>query len=205
MEESQPIRKVASVTDRRDLTVDALSRHFAQDRLSLKEFERRTTVAYAAQTPEELAGLLSDLPNLPDRSAAEPTGHKVLQSPSRRQGLVVNVLGGSERRGRWTPAPQMMAITVAGGVLLDFREVAFSTSDVELTIFALLGGSTEVLVPPNVRVELTGMPVLGSLEDESEEAIPDVDAPLLRIRGYAIMGTVKVKVLPSGQAYRPDW
>jgi hypothetical protein len=206
MNDSEPGRETTTVVaSLRELTVDALSRHVAQDRISIEEFERRTAVAYAARTSAELEYLLSDLPDLPNRSTAESTGQDVLHRTASRHGLVVNVLGGSERRGRWTPAPRMLAMTVAGGVLLDFRDALFATSEVEVTILVLLGGATEVLVPPNVRVELTGIPVLGSLEHETESANADADAPLLNIRAYSILGTVKVKVLPSGQAYQPDW
>jgi hypothetical protein len=99
----------------------------------------------------------------------------------------------------------MLAITVAGGVLLDFRDVSFGMSEVEVTTLALLGGATEILVPHNVRVEVTGMPFLGRLRDDLEDAVVDPDAPLIRIRGYTILGTVRVRMLPPGEPYEPDW
>jgi hypothetical protein len=206
MNESEPGREITVVDGRlREQTVAALSRHFAEDRISIEEFERRTAAVYAARTPAELEPLLSDLPDLPKNIAAESTGQDVVHRSERRHGLVFNFLGGSERRGRWMPAPRILAITVAGGVLLDFRDVSFPTDEVEVTTLALLGGATEILVPPNVRVEVTGMPVLGRLRDDLEGPVPDSDAPLLRVRGYTILGTVQVKVLPRGEPYAPDW
>jgi hypothetical protein len=201
MNESKPGREITVVDGRlRERTVAALSRHFAEDRISIEEFERRTAAVYAARMPAELEHLLSDLPDLPRKSAAE-----FVHRSDRRPGLVFNILGGTERRGRWMPTPRILAITVAGGVLLDFRDVSFATDEVEVTTLALLGGATEVLVPPNVRVEVTGTPVLGRLRDDLEGPVPDSDAPLLRIRGYTILGTVQVRVLPRGEPYEPDW
>jgi hypothetical protein len=206
MNESNPRRVITVVDDGlRERTVASLSRHFVQDRISIEEFERRTTAAYAARTPAELEHLLSDLLDPPNRSAVESTRQEVVRGSARRPGLVFNILGGSERRGRWTPAPRMLAITVAGGVLLDFRDVSFGMSEVEVTTLALLGGATEILVPPNVRVEVTGMPFLGRIRDELEDAVVDPEAPLIRIRGYTILGTVRVRMLPPGEPYEPDW
>jgi hypothetical protein len=205
MNESGPGREITVVDDGlRERTVASLSRHFAQDRLSIEEFERRTTAAYAARTPAELEHLLSDLLDPPDRSAVESTREEIVRGSARRRDLVFNILGGSERRGRWTPAPRMLAITVAGGVLLDFRDVSFATNEVAVTALALLGGETEILVPRNVRVELTGVPFLGRLRDD-QDAVVDPGAPLLRIRGYTVLGTVRVRRLPPGEPYEPDW
>jgi hypothetical protein len=55
--------------DDRDAVLRALERHTAAGRLSLDEFDERSTAALAAVTLDELAALTSDLPEMPD----EPT------------------------------------------------------------------------------------------------------------------------------------
>ncbi len=63
--------------DDRDTVLGALQRHTAAGRLSLEEFDRRSTAALAAVTLEDLAGLTADLPGLTDQPArlAEPASH----------------------------------------------------------------------------------------------------------------------------------
>jgi hypothetical protein len=50
----------------RQQVVDALSRHTGEGRLSIDEFEDRSTQALAARTRADLGGVLADLPALPD-------------------------------------------------------------------------------------------------------------------------------------------
>jgi hypothetical protein len=63
--------------DDRDTVLQALERHTAAGRLSLEEFDQRSTAALAAVTLDELAALIADLPKLPDGPAlpAESAGH----------------------------------------------------------------------------------------------------------------------------------
>jgi DUF1707 SHOCT-like domain len=63
--------------DDRDTVLRALERHTAVGRLSLDEFDQRSTAALAAVTLDELAALTADLPELPDESArpVEPASH----------------------------------------------------------------------------------------------------------------------------------
>jgi DUF1707 SHOCT-like domain len=63
--------------DDRDIVLRALERHTAVGRLSLDEFDQRSTAALAAVTLDDLAVLTADLPELPDELArpVEPAGH----------------------------------------------------------------------------------------------------------------------------------
>ena len=55
--------------DDRDSVLRVLERHTAAGRLSLEEFDKRSTAALVAVTLEDLAGLTADLPRLPDEPA----------------------------------------------------------------------------------------------------------------------------------------
>jgi DUF1707 SHOCT-like domain len=68
---------VRASDDDRDTVLRALERHTAVGRISLDEFDQRSTAALTALTLEELAALTSDLPALNDESArrVEPAGH----------------------------------------------------------------------------------------------------------------------------------
>lgn len=191
-------------TRARERTVEDLCAHFGQDHMSLAELERRLDVAYAARSQAQLEALLSDLPALPEIHVAEasvPAGPPALV---KERDLVVNVLGGSERRGRWTPPRRLLVVTVMGGVVLDFREAAFATDEVDVTVVALMG-QMEILVPPSLRVEVAGVPIMGAFEHRAEEASPEAPSPVLRVKGTALMGGVDVKVLRPEEMHRPDW
>jgi hypothetical protein len=63
--------------DDRDAVLRALERHTVVGRLSLDEFDQRSTAALTAVTRDDLAALTADLPKLPDEPArpVEPAGH----------------------------------------------------------------------------------------------------------------------------------
>ena len=69
--------------DDRDIVLQALERHTAVGRLSLDEFDQRSTAALAAVTRDDLAALTADLPELP----AEST--RPVESASHGQHLVL--------------------------------------------------------------------------------------------------------------------
>jgi Domain of unknown function (DUF1707) len=63
--------------DDRDSVLRALERHTAAGRLTLDEFDKRSTAALVAVTLEDLVGLTADLPPLPDEPARSvaPASH----------------------------------------------------------------------------------------------------------------------------------
>jgi hypothetical protein len=187
----------------RENAVEALGLHFANEHLDLAEFERRLDMAYAARSQAELAALLSDLPALPGGQVV-PVQAKPPAVVKKRE-LMFNLLGGSERRGRWSPPRRLVITALMGGVVLDFREAAFATEEVEVTVVSLVASKVEILVPPTLRVEMGGVPIIGAFEHRSEGASPEPSAPLLRVGGVALLGGVEVKVLSIDEEYRPDW
>ena len=52
-------------------------------------------------------------------------------------------------------------------------------------------GSIELIVPPGINVDLSGIPLLGSMDNKSGSGDPG--APSITIRGLTIMGSVEVK------------
>jgi hypothetical protein len=72
-----PDQALRASDDDRDAVLRALERHTASGRLSLDEFDQRSTAALAAVTLDDLAALTADLPELPDMPArpVEAAGH----------------------------------------------------------------------------------------------------------------------------------
>jgi predicted membrane protein len=80
---------------------------------------------------------------------------------------------------------------IFGGATLDLRE-AHIDHTAEVEALAMCGG-VDVLVPKGWKVELDGMPILGGLEDKTEDGHNAGDAPVLNVHATAIMGGVDVK------------
>ena len=193
----------------RQRAVDTLMEHFANDVLDMKEFERRLDMANAAATEAELNELLTDLPatNLP---VAVPSvvpargGRPVVVSADRVQerGYMVSFMGGSSRVGRWVPARNNFAVGVMGGFSLDLREAMLGPGVTDLNVFVLMGGA-EIIVPPEMEVEVSGFAIMGGFEHETDEPLEtNPDRPVLRIKGFAMMGGVGVEVRLPGETPR---
>ena len=194
----------------RQLTIDALCEHFANDAMTVEEFERRVDTAHGAATVEELRALLRDLPGggLPavaGGSAVQGTtfGYAIQRAEDVREtGYAIAVLGGTRRVGRWTPARVNHAMAFCGGVEIDFREAVMPPGVTELKVFALWGG-VEVIVPPGMNVECHGVGVMGGFDHAPKGAEPrGPTAPTLRITGVALMGGVDVTVRHVGESGR---
>lgn len=193
----------------RQVTVDALCEHFANDVMPVEEFERRVDAAHRAQTVEELKELLRDLPggDLPAVSgtaqvpAPRPAQRIVSPDRVRERDLVVAVMGGATRKGRWTPARTNVALAIMGGAQLDFREAALAPGVTEVKVLAMMGG-VDIIVPPGVHVESRGAGIMGGFDHVSDYAEGTAQAPMLRITGLALMGGVEVTVRNPGESAR---
>jgi hypothetical protein len=120
----------------------------------------------------------------------------------KEQGFIVAIMGGSARKGRWSPARKNYSIAVMGGCELDFREAVMGPGVTELQVFTLCGG-VEVIVPPGLNVESHGIAIMGGFEHRGDDYHnPDPHAPTLRITGVAIMGGVEVTVRHPGETAR---
>lgn len=203
----------------RESTIDELCRLYAHDALSMNELERRLERARAARSRNDLDALLEDLqaprqaapvappenrPGTEDGRETAPDVHSPESNrPARRASRVaLAVMGGTVRSGRWKPPPGMVAISIMGGLDLDFREAVLEPGVTEVFCFAFWGG-IDISVPPGVHVEVDGFALMGGFDQGADlESHPDADAPTIRIKGAAIMGGVDVRVRERGSGPR---
>lgn len=152
--------------------------------LGLDEYEARLTKAYAAKTCDELDRLSNDLPGAVTRGRSGPCR----PAPST---LLLAILTGFERRGRWNVPKRMTTVALWGGGVVDLRYADFTSHDVEIRSYSIMGGQT-ILVPPEVNLDLHGKAVMGSFEHSvSGDGSPG--APCVKIRGFSLWGSVGVK------------
>ncbi|MBP3371395.1 MAG: hypothetical protein J6L88_02590 [Clostridia bacterium] len=79
---------------------------------------------------------------------------------------------------------------IFGGVDADFRQAVIS-HDITITCEAIFGG-VEILLPSNVRVQVTGTPVFGGHECKFISSA-DPAAPIVTIRCSAVFGGIDIK------------
>lgn len=201
----------------RQKAVDVLCEAFADDRLPVAEFERRVDIAHRAETLDELRALLADLPapappavrNPPSRGKGqgapvparrERSRHPTLPPDAVREtSAIVGILGGGTRRGSWRPARVNYAVGILGGFELDFRDAPLPPGITEVRVLALMGGG-EIIVPPDVVVEVSGVGILGGFEEQHDfESTRDPEAPIIRVTGFAMMGGASIVVRHPGE------
>jgi Domain of unknown function (DUF1707) len=157
----------------------------AQGRLPINEYEVRLIRAYAAQTYDELDRLSADLPGA---MTTPRIGGPCRPAPST---LLLAIMSGFERRGRWNVPKRLTTIAVFGGGVVDLRYADFTSPEVEIRSYSVFGGQT-ILVPPEVNVDLRGVGVMGAF-DQTVVGDGTPGAPCVRIRGFSLWGSVGVK------------
>ena len=200
----------------RQATIDRLCERFAEDRLSMHDFERRLDLAHRATTTRQLAALVAGFPP----TAQQPAGGSPAPATPARPNLPANCgvprrgcRPGSSWRASWERArgagrgsrpARCMPLALMGGVELDFREAAFGPGVTEVTVFALWGG-VDIVVPPGLQVECSGAGIMGAFERTPDEladasvASSDPGSPVLRVNGVALMGGVDVSTRLPGE------
>ena len=190
----------------RDEATGALAAAFAGDELTMEEYEARLDRCYRAGSLAEIRELVADLPDAPaiegsPEAAARASRGGRLPAEAERPGhdLALAFMGGVKRSGSWTPPRHLNAVAVMGGVELDFREARFPEGETTVNAVAVMGG-VEIVVPPGLRVECSGLPVMGGFERLDQDGDPEyAPGAVLKIRGLACMGGVEVRVAEPGQ------
>lgn len=200
--------------------MSALGDAYAADQLELDELERRMARVYRATSHDALAEVLHGLStraplaahgqraSQPSQASRPAGSANALQSVRAREygeatiaraeivperAVLVAVFGGADRKGAWVLPRSVKVFAVMGGVDLDLREAHFAAGVSEIEVFALMGG-VDIKVPTGVRVETTGVGIMGGFSISGADADPGPDAPVLRINGVAIMGGVDAKL-----------
>lgn len=206
MDNPTPPRKRASDAER-DTAAKHLQDAFADGQISMAEFDERSRALYAATYADELPGLVEDLSPVkrPDREASP--SHTLVTGESGGSAFTLSVMGGSERTGQWLMAPTHTSLTLMGGNALDLREARFAAHETTVNAVAIMGG-IDIIVPDDVRVIDDGIGIMGGfgIEDHPSCTVPvaqlPADAPVIRVRGLALMGGVGITRAARGARVR---
>ena len=141
---SRDTSALASADDRIQVA-QLLSEAASNGRLTLDQYEERLSKTYSAATYDQLQRLTNDLPG-----ALEFRRGKSRPAPAT---MLLAILSGFDRSGRWYVPGRMTTFTLFGGGVVDLRYADFTSADVEIHAYSIFGGQTIVL-PPQVNVDL---------------------------------------------------
>jgi hypothetical protein len=181
---------------------------FAEGRLDDEEFDQRMRAALTAKTHAELDVLLTDLPAPAGGQSASTGPASTVPASSgpassvRPGRLAVAYKGVVRRAGRWRVPERYTTVVYKGSGLLDLRAAELQGPVTTIVAVAYKSRIT-LLVPPGVRVEMTGFGISQGQDDPGDGLALAPDAPVLHIRGVAYKGTVETMARPAERAQLP--
>jgi class 3 adenylate cyclase len=186
----------------REYVVDVLRAHCSEGRIDLDEFSERINRVYAARTIGELNEICADLP-MPAGQTTTPA-----QATGRTRRAVrwtIGIMSGPRRRGRWRVEGATTAIAFMGGVELDLRDAEIAGDEVTVHAFAMMGG-VDIIVSEGVEVHVSGLPLMGGVEDKTADVPILPGTPIIHVKAFAFWGgvVVKSKASPEKERERKD-
>lgn len=192
----------ASDTDR-DKVATVLSTAYAEGRITREEHDERLDAVMQARTFDDLVPITNDLVPLPavtppavpqaaNIPATQPAGATFTVDTSRDSGSdqLVAVFGGATRKGRWRVPKQINAVSLFGGVEIDFTEAIFESTEIEITGFWCFGG-LDIKAPAGIEVRDRTAGIFGGT-DIKGLGDPLPGAPVITIKGATLFGGVSV-------------
>jgi len=183
-----------SLASSRERTIELLSAHFANDRLTIDELDRRLERAYAATSLAELDALTADLPD-ETRAVARfgPATAPADYEPREDSGRILAIMSETRRGGLWA-VPQRLDVTATmSNLTLDLRSALLAPGVTEINVHAVMA-SVQIILPPGVRVLDRVRAFMAAVSDDSYGALTDdPSVPAIRLTGYAVMAEVRVK------------
>lgn len=187
--------------DRRQASAE-LEKMVGAGKVTLGEFSELSTKIWAAQTHAELNAAVAVARSnevAARQQAAQPQPAIVEANTGKLQAW----FGDLTRKGRWDITEGVDAFAFLGEVMLDLREAVIDSVATDVKVQTICG-DVRVLVPPGVRVEVSGNRIMGDLKlDDGNFAAPY--GPLIRLKADTFMGTVKVRTLPPGEKIPTMW
>jgi hypothetical protein len=200
----------------RERVIQTLCAQYANDNLTTQELEARFDLAYKAVNAADLEALLANLPALPPPAATRST-RPIPSAPISTPLYSMAPAGGalSEKRtlavmseikkvGEWVPARRNVVWAIMGSAELDLREALLSQGEIEIEATAIMG-EVKVIVPPGLRISCDGLAIMGEFKEFHSAGGDDPGAPLVRIHGVALMGSVTVKTRLPGESSLAAW
>jgi hypothetical protein len=210
----------AALEAARERAIRLLTDRFADDTLTVDEFEARLDRMYQAAAPADLEALTADLvgptgvtgePRSPGGATAAiaraATGARRFPAPGDTPALrrIFALMSESKHTGRWVVPRRLDVRAIMGDLFLDLRDAALPPEFCEIDLAAIMS-NVKILVPPGVIVESLLTSVMAAVGNDAEDdgRLP-TSAIRVRITGMALMAEVRVRVAPPGEPAKQAW
>ena len=182
----------------RHQVAEVLRQAAGDGRIDLAELDERLEATYAAKTYGELVPITVDLPvHGRPVPAARPASTPV-PAPGHATGVrysgSVAVMSETKRVGPWVVEDNHTAFALMGSVVLDLRQAQFETREVTIYAHAVMG-EVRIVVDAGTTVVVEGTAVMGEYSEQRPRVPfdPDRGGPVVRVKGFALMGSVHVQ------------
>lgn len=116
--------------------------------------------------------------------------HKVLDSNNSIEAF--SIFSGTNLRSQSKDFQGGEITSIFGGAEIDLRDTVIAEKGAAFDLTSIFGGIV-IIVPENVHVEITGLPIFGGWEDKTRRASDSNDVPVIKINCLAIFGGVEIK------------
>ncbi|RDV38727.1 DUF1707 domain-containing protein [Bradymonadaceae bacterium TMQ3] len=182
----------------REETIERLQQAYADDLLTLDELDERLELASRAEKREHLLVLVDDLPDeASDELVPYESGGELVRAGA---AMRVMCVFSETKRTIDGPAPSRIEATVLfGEARIDLSGADFGSGVLEIRCNVAFG-ELKVYVPQGVAVETAGVPILASFYGKDRDV--KSGAPVVRLTGFAAMGSVSCKATKSKKKRR---
>ena len=205
---------IYSLARARELKIDELSTHFANDDLTLEELERRIELVYKAATAAELETITADLkkaamvpPEFVQAKVVKGKGNApaTFELP---HGRILSFMSSTRKVGRWALPRELQLKAIMSDTHIDLTNAVLTDPSVVVEVRAIMA-SLKIVVPPGMRVVVDTNSIMSNVESRADDFAPAdmpaaTNAPVVRLTGYAFMSDVKVVVRHREDAHLED-
>ena len=178
----------------RNNVIERLEHSFAQNLLDIDIYEKRMEIAVNTASKRELLSLIEDLPAITETNKQSSFLDGILLNLGeiKDYDFTLAFMSGANRKGLWYPPKRMKVVAIMGGVDLDYSQAQIPPGVSTIDVFALMGG-VDIFVPEGVNVEVTGIPIMGGIDNRATSyARPG--APTIKVNVITLMGGLDIKV-----------
>jgi hypothetical protein len=200
-----------SLARAREQKISELSAHFANDNLSLEDLERRIERVYKANSVVDLDVITSDLPSATslidprqpsarsnDRLAAPLASPVVPSTFEIAHARMLAIMSSTRRNGRWSVPRNLHIVALMSDTKIDLTSAQLPVGGFVDIDLSCVMASFRLIVPPEVRVVNEMHSIMADVRSSADELLAGMSersvAPVIRLRGTALMADVKIKV-----------
>lgn len=202
-----------SLSRAREVKINELSQHFANDDLSLEDLERRIERVYKAGSVADLDLITADLrpaaplvdQRLPKGGSRQDRGSLSTQRPDENlpatyevpKSRLLAIMSSTRRVGRWAVPRDLRMFALMSDTKIDLTNAALPVGGVVNMEITGIMAAVKIIVPPGMRVINEMHSFMADVRSGADEIDADGNVgrgPVIRLTGTAFMAEVKVKV-----------